>query len=359
MPFGFNTSRVINILSIDLEDYFMVSAFDSVVKREDWDRYESRIERNTYRLLDILNGSLRTPNSEPRPAVRATFFCLGWIAERYPGLIKRIKEEKHEIASHGYAHKLIYHQSRGEFKEDIRKAKSILEGIVGEEVIGYRAPTYSITQKSRWALEILIEEGFKYDSSIFPIRHDFYGYPTAPRFPFVISMNGNNEFEFSPLNFDPRITPNSEPRTPNLGAVAFAEALSGDANPKSEIRKPKSILEFPISTVRFLSQNIPISGGGYFRIFPYPLIAEGLRRINKEEGQPFIFYIHPWEIDDGQPRVQSAQLRSKIRHYINLAKTQKRLTKLLNEFRFSSIKETVCYRELSKNYSMPKASYDY
>jgi hypothetical protein len=247
----------INFLTIDLEDYFQVHAFSNVVRFGDWDNYESRIERNTYRLLEILeesriahraerianeltpcayrlapHGSVLSPefvnslpltsNLKPKGldltpcsmpyalcgSPKATFFILGWLAERYPHLIRKIKEEGHEIACHGYAHKLIYTQSKEEFREDIRKAKAILEDITGDEVIGYRAPSYSITQKSKWALEILMEEGFKYDSSIFPIHHDFYGFPQAPRFPFLISMNGNNNFEFSLLNlgFDSKTT---------------------------------------------------------------------------------------------------------------------------------------------------------
>jgi hypothetical protein len=223
-----------NILTIDVEDYFQVHAFSDVIKYDDWSNFECRIERNTDRLLSILdsvhspqnlkpqhgstaalennskfntqhstlNGSLRTPHSAIRIPIKATFFVLGWIAERYPDLVRRIQKEGHEIACHGYAHQLVYTQSRDEFRQDVKRAKSILEDITGEEVIGYRAPSYSITNKSHWAFEVLAEEGFKYDSSIFPIRHDFYGMPEAPRFPFVVSLNGNDNCEFSMLNVE-------------------------------------------------------------------------------------------------------------------------------------------------------------
>jgi polysaccharide deacetylase family protein (PEP-CTERM system associated) len=186
-----------NILTIDLEDYFQVHAFSDVIKYDDWSNYECRIERNTERLLDVLSSSLRTPHSALRIPIKATFFVLGWIAERYPDLVRRIQKEGHEIACHGYAHKLIYTQSKEEFRQDIKKTKAILEDITGSEVVGYRAPSYSITSKSQWAFEILIEEGFKYDSSIFPIRHDLYGMPNAPRFPFAICLHENNNFDFS------------------------------------------------------------------------------------------------------------------------------------------------------------------
>jgi hypothetical protein len=402
-----------NILTIDLEDYFQVQAFSNVIKVEDWDNYESRIERNTVRILEILNECIGpnnsvnssnptsvlsphdskflphtsnlqphdskflppTSNLYPHTLPKATFFILGWLAERYPHLIREIRQQGHEIGCHGYSHKLIYTQSKEEFREDIRKAKIILEDITGDEVISYRAPSYSITNKSQWAFEVLMEEGFKYDSSIFPIHHDFYGFPQAPRFPFRISLNGNNNFEFSLLNFETAALQHSNTNvlpptsngvllqpptkvdsinssnpsnpstwystldTPNLNMhhniLASNEVLLKRSAPLTSSK----LIEFPISTIRICGQNIPISGGGYFRLFPYSLIKKGLRRINEEEEQPFIFYIHPWEIDPDQPRMNSISRKSKFRHYINLDKTESRFKKLLTDFNFSSIKD--------------------
>jgi len=333
---------MLNILTIDLEDYFMVSAFEGVVKREDWKNYESRIERNTYRLLDLLNHSSCNP-------IRATFFCIGWVAERHPQFIREIHQRGHEIACHSYDHRRIYHMSPDEFREDIRKSRKILEDIVGEEVIGYRAPSYSITNKSQWAFEILAEEGFKYDSSIFPIHHDLYGMPDAPRFPFVISLNENNNFEFSMLNCEfntaslnncstaaPNINPSSDVSAPQHGNTAAP--LEG-ITPNSEPRTPNCLLEFPLSTIKVFGQNFPISGGGYFRLFPYDLIKYGLKRINEKENKPFVFYLHPWGIDPEQPRINGLSSRSKFRHYVNLDKTEEKFGRLLKDFNFSSVKE--------------------
>ena len=334
---------MLNILTIDIEDYFQVHAFSNVIKYEDWGSYECRIERNTDRILEILNGSTHNSPLITQNSPKGSFFVLGWIAKRFPDLIRRIKGEGHEIACHGYAHQLIYKQSKEEFRKDIRKAKSILEDITGDEVIGYRAPSYSITNKSKWAFEVLVEEGFKYDSSIFPIRHDFYGIPNAPRFPFIISLNGNNNFEFSMLNYE-------------LGTGALNNSLThslihSDGNstlnthnsylgPQSSVLNTHSfIVEFPLSTVQLLGMNLPISGGGYFRLFPYSLLKKGLKRINEKEQRPFIFYIHPWEIDPEQPRINGLSSRSKFRHYINLDKTESKFRRLLGDFQFSTIKQ--------------------
>ncbi len=295
---------MLNALTIDVEDYFQVHAFSKVIQYKDWENFNSRIEHNTDRLLNILNNSFDILQPTFPNPVRGTFFILGWIAERYPGLVRRIQNEGHEIACHGYAHRLIYQQSRDEFRQDIKRAKAILEDITGSEVVGYRAPGYSITNHSKWAFEILIEEGFKYDSSIFPIRHDFYGMPQAPRFPFIVSLNGNHHFEFIDSTF---VTQNSK------------------------------LVEFPISTIKLFGFNLPFSGGGYFRLFPYWLIKKGLRRINETEQKPFIFYLHPWEIDSEQPRVQALSLRSRFRHYINLDKTESKFKNLLRDFKFSPI----------------------
>ncbi len=314
---------MLNALTIDIEDYFQVHALSNIIKYEDWGNYECRIERNTDRILGILRGLPPTSGLNPRTLQHATFFVLGWIAERYPDLVRRIQKDGHEIACHGYAHRLIYNQSRDEFRQDIKRAKSILEDITGSEVIGYRAPSYSITKQSQWALDVLIEEGFKYDSSIFPIRHDFYGMPNAPRFPFLISLNGKPGFEFQMLNFD---------STLKRSAAPYGAGRSGPLT-------SNTLVEFPISTFQFFNQNLPISGGGYFRLFPYPVIRKSLKSINEKEGKPFIFYIHPWEIDSDQPRINGLSFRSKFRHYLNLNKTEDRFRKLLKDFNLSPIKE--------------------
>ena len=334
---------MLNALTIDVEDYFQVHAFSDIISYEDWDKYECRIERNTHRILEILSDSSslvprassldssnlepRTLNVEPRTSVRATFFCLGWIAERYPHLIKEIHSQGHEIACHGYAHRLIYLQSPEEFRADIHKAKLLLEDIIGKEVIGYRAPSYSITTNSLWAFGILAQEGFQYDSSIFPIRHDFYGIYNAPRFPFVVSLKDKGTPDFIPLTF----TNNPEPRTLNL-----EHQTSNDKGhiPQSAIRNPNWMVEFPLSTLHLGRINFPISGGGYFRLFPYWFIRMGLKRINEREKRPFIFYLHPWEMDETQPRIREARMRSRLRHYVNLQKTEGRFKKLIEDFDF-------------------------
>jgi polysaccharide deacetylase family protein (PEP-CTERM system associated) len=343
---------MLNALTIDVEDYFQVLAFSDVIRYEEWENFECRVERNTNRLLDILdecksNFLSNFPNSLPQTSVLgprtsqlATFFVLGWIAERYPNLIRRIKDQGHEIACHGYAHKVIYNQTKEEFREDIRKSKAILEDITGSEVIGYRAPSYSITNKSQWAFEVLVEEGFKYDSSIFPIHHDFYGMPYAPRFPFIISLNGNSNFEFSMLNFELNAA------APQHGSTtAQQHVFSSNAShlpPNTLHLAPcvtKTLIEFPLSTTRLLGQNLPISGGGYFRLFPYSIIRKGLKSINEKENKPFIFYVHPWELDIEQPHIKNASMRSRFRHYVNLNKTENKFRTLLKDFNFLPVKE--------------------
>ncbi|MDY6971068.1 MAG: XrtA system polysaccharide deacetylase [Thermodesulfobacteriota bacterium] len=279
---------MLNALTIDVEDYFQVSAFDEIVRFEDWSRYESRVERNTDSLLSLLTDK----------EIKATVFVLGWIADRYPKLVRDIQKEGHEIACHGYAHRLIYEHSRGFFRDDTRRAKAILEDITGEKVIGYRAPSYSIIKESLWALDILVEEGFEYDSSIFPIRHDRYGIPNGKRFPHSISRN-----------------------------------------------RDKCIIEFPLSTIRFCGTNFPLAGGGYFRLFPYWLIRWGLNRINKAEKQGFIFYLHPWEIDPYQPRFNPGYI-SRFRHYVNLDRTREKLKRLISDFRFTTVKMVLANQDL-------------
>ncbi|MGA1841309.1 MAG: XrtA system polysaccharide deacetylase [bacterium] len=294
----------INSLTIDIEDYFQVSNFSRVINFSDWDRYECRVERNTFYILNILNEF----------KVKATFFVLGWIAERYPNLIKNIHKEGHEIASHGYSHKLLTLQTFNEFREDVKKSKRILEDITGKDVIGYRAPSFSLSQKSLWALEILKEEGFKYDSSIFPLR--WYRFNTSKKFRFPFIVNGNlSNFLDCPNNFNKLI----KPLDVNDSIDFFNEF----------------IIEFPISTIKIFINNFPVAGGGYFRLFPYQFIKWGFKKINIQEKKPFIFYIHPWEFDKDQPSIKGISFLSKFRHYINLNKTEGKIKKLLKDFNFS------------------------
>jgi polysaccharide deacetylase family protein (PEP-CTERM system associated) len=329
---------MLNALSIDLEDYFQVHAFSNVISFKDWDKFESHVERNTNRLLDILRTAKSPhsdidqlpclPGSRPQGGIKATFFCLGWVAERYPNLIKRIQQEGHEIACHGYAHKLIYDQSPKEFRNDVRRAKDILEGIIGCKVIGYRAPTYSITANSLWAMKILAEEGFKYDSSIFPVSHDFYGMPGAPRSPFLIFPDGNSSVEMRELNLH-LSSSNADQRE---SQILLKTSHEGDNDCKA------GIIEFPLSTVKILGKNIPVAGGGYFRLFPLGFSRKALTRINQKEKRFFIFYLHPWEIDYDQPRIKGVGLKSRFRHYVNLSSTEKKFKLLLEIFPFTSFK---------------------
>jgi len=270
---------MLNALTIDVEDYYHVSGFESLIRIEHWDLYESRVEQNTHRLLDLLDAY----------QTKATFFVLGWVVERHPHLVRAIQVRGHEVASHGYAHRRIYMQTPDEFRQETRRALRILEDTTGQRIFGYRAASYSITEASLWALEILQEEGFTYDSSIFPIHHDRYGIPGYQRFCHVINGHAGNR-----------------------------------------------LLEFPISTVRLAGSNIPIAGGGYLRLFPYALIRWGIQRINARDGQPALVYLHPWEIDPGQPRIQASAL-ARFRHYVNLEKTEQRLIRLLQDFAFGTV----------------------
>ncbi len=237
-------------MTVDVEDYFHVSVFDGIVPRSQWDRLESRVCRNTERLLDLL----------AEHGVRATFFVLGWVAERHPALVARIAAAGHEVASHGYGHRLVYDQTPSAFRDDVRRAKALLEQASGMAVNGYRAPSYSIVPRSLWALDVLIEEGHTYDASIFPIRHDRYGIPVSARHPYVIDRaNGR-------------------------------------------------LIEVPASTARAAGTNLPIAGGGYFRLLPYGWTRWGIQRVNQTERRPVIFYLHPWEIDPDQPRLHAGLL---------------------------------------------------
>jgi polysaccharide deacetylase family protein (PEP-CTERM system associated) len=269
---------VVNAMSVDVEDYFHVNAFDGVVPRGRWESLESRVCRNTDRLLALFEAR----------GVSATFFVLGWVAERFPSLVSSIARQGHEIASHGYAHRLIYEQTPQVFRDDVRRAKDLLETAAGAKVDGFRAPSYSVTARTLWALDVLIEEGYRYDASIFPIRHDRYGIPASPRHPYVLTRAGG------------------------------------------------SLVEAPASTVRYGGLNLPVAGGGYFRILPYAWTRWGIRRINTHEGRPAIFYLHPWEIDPSQPRIRAGFV-SRFRHYRNLEKTEPRLRRLLRDFHFSTV----------------------
>lgn len=292
---------MLNALTIDVEDYFQVNAFVRHIRRCEWDRYPLRVEQNTMRILELLDEY----------GIKATFFILGWVAERVPCLVKEIHAKGHEIACHGYGHELIYSIGPDAFRADIRRSKQILEDQCGQQVHGYRAPSYSITGRSLWALDILIEEGFSYDSSIFPVYHDTYGVPDAPRFPHVISRPAGNISEF-PLTTYPL----------RLG--------------KKEYR-------------------LPIAGGGYLRLFPAELIRRGIAYINRQEQQPAVLYFHPWEIDPEQPRIK-AGLKSRFRHYLNLHKTEDKLRHLLQQLPFGTMKETL---ENSRNAMENTAAHAY
>ena len=266
-----------NALTVDVEDYFHVSAFAESIDRRDWDKQPLRVENNTRRLLDLFDEH----------QVKATFFVLGWVAERATNLVREIAARGHEVACHGYSHQLVYNQTPGVFREETLRSKHLLEDIVQTPVRGYRAASYSITERSRWALDIIAEAGFDYDSSIFPIRHDRYGIPGAPDYPHRL-----------------------------------------------ETPKGNSLVEFPLSTARLFNYRLPVAGGGYFRLYPYALTRAGLRQINRRQ-QPFIFYLHPWEIDPDQPRI-AAHWFSRFRHYNNLDKCESRLRRLMNDFQFGT-----------------------
>jgi polysaccharide deacetylase family protein (PEP-CTERM system associated) len=272
---------ITNYLTVDVEDYFQVSAFENIVGKDKWEHYPPRVEENTKRILNLFDSY----------NVKATFFILGWIAEKFPALVKEIDAKGHEIGCHSYYHRLVYDLTPDEFREDTRKTKDLLEHLTGRKVLGYRAPSYTITKRSLWALDILEELGFAYDSSIFPIYHDRYGLPGAPRFEYKLPDH--------------------------------------------------DLIEYPISTSIIMGRKIPVAGGGYFRLFPYWFMRMALKKINVREQQPFIFYFHPWEIDPGQPRMKNSRPLSKFRHYLNLSKTTDRLRCLLEDFSFGPIKGRV------------------
>ncbi|MBW9256987.1 MAG: DUF3473 domain-containing protein [Candidatus Thiodiazotropha sp. (ex. Lucinisca nassula)] len=276
-------NRQINAITVDVEDYYQVSAFNKQVTKADWEGYESRVYDNTHRILKIFDDN----------SIKGTFFVLGWVAERNKKLITEISELGHEVACHGYSHDLVYNQTPDKFLEETKKSKAILEEIIGKPIKGYRAASYSITEKSLWALDILTECGFSYDSSIFPIMHDRYGIPGAKTMPHRLKTAKGNE-----------------------------------------------IIEFPLSTVGIAKRRLPVSGGGYFRLFPYWLSKAGLNRVNRNDQMPFIFYMHPWEIDEGQPKIKSSRL-SEFRHYNNIDKFETRLLKLIRDFEFSTASDVL------------------
>jgi polysaccharide deacetylase family protein (PEP-CTERM system associated) len=278
-------TRVVNAMTVDVEDYFHASAFDRVVSRSSWAGRDSRVVKNTETLLESFD----------RAGVHATFFVLGWVAERFPQLVRDIADRGHEIASHGFHHQLIYLLTPDQFREDVRRAKATIEEAAGCTVRGYRAPSFSIVRDSLWALDVLIEEGHSYDASVFPIHHDRYGIPDASRRAHVIE------------------------------------------------RQSGSLVEVPASTVRFGGANWPIAGGGYFRLLPYRWTKWGIARVNAVDAEPVVFYIHPWEIDPEQPRLPVKRL-TRWRHYRGLDRTAARLDQLMKDFRFDTVTASLAAR---------------
>jgi polysaccharide deacetylase family protein (PEP-CTERM system associated) len=270
---------MINALSIDVEDWFCVHNLSQAINRNDWDKCEQRIEGNLVRILDILDEK----------GVKATFFVLGWTAEHHPGLVEMIDKNGHEIGTHGFSHTLLTEMTPEQFRRELEYSLQLLERYTGKRIIGHRAPSFTVTTKTLWALDILADCGLKYDSSVFPVSfHPDYGISDAPQKPYKIT---------------------------------------------------ESIWEFPLSVVRIMGRNIPVSGGGYFRLFPYRFVKYGINKVNQEE-RPVVFYLHPWEIDAGQPRVRLSPLRS-FRHYHNLDKTEGKFLKLLDDFQFCPIREVL------------------
>ena len=274
------TTGLRNAMTVDVEDYFQVSAFERHIEREQWDQLPCRVERNVDRILALFEAQ----------GVKATFFVLGWMAERYPQMVRRLTEEGHEVASHGYEHVRVVNQTPEVFRADIRRARALLEDTTGTPVRGYRAASYSIGRDNLWALDELLEAGHQYSSSIYPIRHDLYGMPEAPRFAF--RHNGDN-----------------------------------------------GLLEIPVTTVEIGQRKFPCGGGGYFRLFPYVLSRWALQRVNGHDGQSAVFYFHPWEIDPEQPRQQGIGLKTRVRHYLNLSRMEARLARLLQDFAWGRMDE--------------------
>lgn len=266
---------ITNVMSVDVEDYFQVGAFEHTIRHEDWADWPCRVEANIERILILFE----------RHGIKATFFTLGWIAERYPGVVRVIVDNGHELASHGYGHQRVSRLAPHEFREDVIRAKRMLEDLGGAAVRGYRAPSFSIGQDNLWALDVLVETGHLYSSSIYPIAHDHYGMPDAPRFPYRPA------------------------RCPGL-------------------------LEMPPTTVNLRGRNLPAGGGGYFRLLPYAASRWLIQQVHRHDGRPAMFYFHPWEIDPAQPRIAGAPFKSRLRHYVNLGRMEAKLERLCGDFRW-------------------------
>ena len=274
-----------NALTIDVEDYFQVSAFAGHIPRSSWDSLPCRVEKNVDRILVLLDEY----------EIKATFFTLGWIAERYPSMVKRIVESGHELASHGYAHHRVTELNREQFHDDITRSKALLEDIGSQSVWGYRAPSFSINGNNLWALDCLEEAGYRYSSSIYPVKHDHYGMPDAPRFAFNLTRS-------------------------------------------------RALLELPVTTVRLLGRNFPAGGGGYFRLWPYAVSRWFLQRVNLIDHQPVIFYFHPWEIDPDQPKQTGINFKTRFRHYLNLGRMEERLAALIQHFSWGRMDQVFLQR---------------
>lgn len=272
-----STDRL-NAMTVDVEDYFQVSAFDGVINKSDWDSISLRVGDNTHRLLDLF----------AKQNVKSTFFTLGWVAKRCPDVIKRIVAEGHELASHGLAHQRVTTMNEQQFVADVTESKNILEDISGQPIIGYRAPSFSVNDSNTWVYPHLVELGFKYSSSTYPIEHDLYGVPNWPRFKY---------------------------------------------------ERPEGIIEIPIPTLRKDNKNTGIGGGGYFRLYPYWLSKRRIERYMREESAPYSFYFHPWEIDDDQPRIDNAPWKSKFRHYVNLARMEGKIAQLTRDYKWSTMRQ--------------------
>lgn len=273
-------NRIANGFSVDVEDWFQVGAFENVISRDDWDGIAMRVEDNVARILDLCAEA----------QIPATFFTLGWVAERNPALIRRIADAGHEVASHGYDHARVFTFDRAQFAADIQKARAMLEDASGQRVAGYRAPSFSIDMRTPWAFEELAEQGYDYSSSVAPVGHDHYGWPEAPR------------FAFKPLAHS-------------------------------------DLVEIPVTTAIFAGRRLAAGGGGFFRVLPYAFSKWAIRQVNTQDERPAVFYFHPWEVDPEQPRVANAPLRSKLRHYTNLDKMAGKLGKLVSEFRWERMDE--------------------